>query len=845
MPMPERVVCDQDVRDRVTGDLGTTFLLEAGAGTGKTSVLVDRYVQLRARRRAGTGDVRTVAAITFTEKAAGELRQRVREEFEARGRRGRGTAPRRPPIERALDGARRRADQHHPRLRRRACCASSRSRPASTPPSSSSTRSAPRSSAPVSGRSGSPSWPPATVRTTRPRRGTGGACASGSRACFAPACRLDDVRELAIGPGVFGERYDLDRSGRRPTSPTWPPAWRARGRRWRACARSARRRAATGATRASPPPWSSSRPCERSSPAPPADLDQLAAALCACRPSDHVRARRRQGQLGRGARRQGRAAGGATRPRSPVVATCATPTPSTSPVSPWPSPTRSRAGPGEAQLGLGRLDFTDLLGRLRDLLSARPGARRALQRRFRYLLVDEFQDTDPLQAEIVFFLCEREPQAADWRDVVLEPGKLFVVGDPKQSIYRFRRADIALYDEVKELVAEQPGGTGVVTAIRQNFRTTPAVVAWVNNVFAGVFDERQRARAASRATSGSSRTARPADGPRVAVLLGPRVRRPQAGETDAARRDEARAVAALLAACTGDAERWLVHERRRGEATESRRARRAGATSPSSSAPPPGSRRSSRRCARPACRTASTAARPTSSGARSTTRCSACAPSTTRSDGPAVYGALHSSLFGFSDDDLVLFWAAGGRFDLFAARAAAGARGGRRRRSACCASCTSAAARAQPHELVGRAAAPCHAREMLAATGAGAPQAIANLDKLVERARAFAGAGGGGLGAFLAWAAEAGDAAGEQESQVDDNGDVVHLLTIHKAKGLEYPDRRARRRRSGGGGGGARADRRPRRAPPGVKLQGGAAGHGGRRRSSRGRTRVSTSVRSR
>ncbi len=79
------------------------------------------------------------------------------------------------------------------------------------------------------------------------------------------------------------------------------------------------------------------------------------------------------------------------------------------------------------------------------------------------------------------------------------------------------------------------------------------------------------------------------------------------------------------------------------------------------------------------------------------------------------------------------------------------------------------------------------ATEFLAATGSGGAQAIANLDKLVDRARAFSGAGGRGLGAFLAWAAEAGDASGEQESLVDDDGDVVHLLTIHKAKGLEYP----------------------------------------------------------
>src|SRR5512136_2223154 len=82
MSGPERRVVDQEVRDRVTSDLGTTFLLEAGAGTGKTRVLVDRYVNCVLDPERGTGDVRTVAAITFTEKAAGELRQRIREEFE-------------------------------------------------------------------------------------------------------------------------------------------------------------------------------------------------------------------------------------------------------------------------------------------------------------------------------------------------------------------------------------------------------------------------------------------------------------------------------------------------------------------------------------------------------------------------------------------------------------------------------------------------------------------------------------------------------------------------------------------------------------------------------------------
>ena len=93
----------------------------------------------------------------------------------------------------------------------------------------------------------------------------------------------------------------------------------------------------------------------------------------------------------------------------------------------------------------------------------------------------------------------------------------------------------------------------------------------------------------------------------------------------------------------------------------------------------------------------------------------------------------------------------------------------------------------EPHELVAELVRHTHGAEFLAATGLDGGQAIANLEKLAEQARAFTRAGGGGLGAFLPWAAEAGDSGGEQESQVDDEADVVHLSTIHKAKGLEYP----------------------------------------------------------
>ena len=79
-----------------------------------------------------------------------------------------------------------------------------------------------------------------------------------------------------------------------------------------------------------------------------------------------------------------------------------------------------------------------------------PRVRGELQQRFTHFFIDEFQDTDPLQAEILLLLAADDPPATDWRASRPIPGKLFLVGDPKQSIYRFRRADIALYEEVKD-----------------------------------------------------------------------------------------------------------------------------------------------------------------------------------------------------------------------------------------------------------------------------------------------------------------------------------------------------------------------------------------------------------
>jgi ATP-dependent helicase/nuclease subunit A len=131
----------------------------------------------------------------------------------------------------------------------------------------------------------------------------------------------------------------------------------------------------------------------------------------------------------------------------------------------------------------GRLGFEDLLLLAARLLRQSPGARRALGERYRHLLVDEFQDTDPLQAELCLLLASDPSQGNDWRTVRPRPGALFVVGDPKQSIYRFRRADLGIYTFVRERFRE----FGDVLVLTRNYRSVPAIAALVNTHFAGVF----------------------------------------------------------------------------------------------------------------------------------------------------------------------------------------------------------------------------------------------------------------------------------------------------------------------------------------------------------------------
>jgi ATP-dependent helicase/nuclease subunit A len=433
----------------------------------------------------------------------------------------------------------------------------------------------------------------------------------------------------------------------------------------------------------------------------------------------------------------------------------------------------------EEQRAAGVLDFDDLLGRARDLLAghdmpARDArlVRAYFQQKYRYLLVDEFQDTDPLQVEIVLLLAAANPADDDWRTLTLKPGKLFLVGDPKQSIYRFRDADIAIFHEVKQRICEQ----GKVFPIEQNFRTLPGIVGWVNTAFAqiiGDVDEDLRPKYLPITAWRND----PTRDLKVCVL------RPQqlsdSEKTGEVREAEARALAGLLAGL--DQLAWVVRD---PEAKDDppRPARLGDVTILFRTFTAIEIYERALREARVPYRV---------EGGRSYFQrpeivdvLAGLRALDVPGDELAVYAALHGSLFGFSDDELYAFYAAGGRFDLFAP-AVAGfgevAEGLTLLRELHEARTTRSIAHVVD-ELIRRT----RLHEVLAADGGG-PQAGGNLEKLVQLADAFSAEEGATFHAYVRKLAELQARADEGESPVGESGQFVRLMSIHKAKGLEFP----------------------------------------------------------
>lgn len=204
----------------------------------------------------------------------------------------------------------------------------------------------------------------------------------------------------------------------------------------------------------------------------------------------------------------------------------------------------------------GGLEFHDLLVLARTMLRENDEARATLHDRYRHLFLDEFQDTDPIQIELATLVAATiegtldEPAAWDQLDV--DDGRLFFVGDPKQSIYRFRRADIGLFLAARDRF----GHDGRHVSLTTNFRTVSPIIDFVNDFFAakmadevpGMQPRYERLTAFRAADSGADH--RP-------VLLGgphpdPKVKAAELRELEAAD------VAATIAAIAADPDRWPV-----------------------------------------------------------------------------------------------------------------------------------------------------------------------------------------------------------------------------------------------------------------------------------------------
>ena len=173
-----------------------------------------------------------------------------------------------------------------------------------------------------------------------------------------------------------------------------------------------------------------------------------------------------------------------------------------------------------------------------------------LARRYERLLIDEFQDTDPIQVDLAVLLASSDPDAGarPWTDATIDPGRLFFVGDPKQSIYRFRRADIGTFLRARDTFTDAP------LLLTRNFRTTGSVLAWINHVFGELiqpFPDSQPEYHALEATRADA-----PDGPAVTMLGA----EPHGDDPDADLLREREALDVVATIRTAVAEQWSVRD---------------------------------------------------------------------------------------------------------------------------------------------------------------------------------------------------------------------------------------------------------------------------------------------
>jgi ATP-dependent helicase/nuclease subunit A len=443
---PERIPADDAARRLIAEELGTTMLVEAAAGTGKTTCLVGRMAALVA---TGAARVENLSAVTFTIRAAAQLSQRFQNELESRRRSERDAGRRRN-----LDAALSALESCFVGTIHALCARLLRERPVEAGVD------------PAFREMDEPE--DHVAREEAWRRHVQSLFVANDPVIprlSALGVRLDDLRE------AYGEI--CDNSDVEPAfGPQTPePAFGEARRRVLAFLDQA---AATVPAEAGPEGWTGFENAVRRA-------RRLAGLLDLHRGADFVQVL----HVLRGSK---------AREKAPRAWRSALESLQEEVVKPalreWaehlhpivmPVLVAARDSYRGWRRENGRLNFQDLLIEARDLLRTRPEVRRALRERFTPILVDEFQDTDPIQAELLFYLTGENPEETDWKKLRPAPGSLFVVGDPKQSIYRFRRADIQTYRTVRLLI-EESGGR--VVTLSTNFRSTGPLCEWINGTFA-------------------------------------------------------------------------------------------------------------------------------------------------------------------------------------------------------------------------------------------------------------------------------------------------------------------------------------------------------------------------
>ena len=429
----------------------------------------------------------------------------------------------------------------------------------------------------------------------------------------------------------------------------------------------------------------------------------------------------------------------------------------------------------------GRAGYHDLLVWARDLLRDNLETRDYFRSRYSHLLIDEVQDTDPIQAEIATFIAEEssedtpaDQRPTEWGEVTPEPGKLFVVGDPKQSIYRFRRADARQMETLRRRMG------GSTLRLIQNFRSQRPVIDWVNRLFGQWMalgeEQAEYAPIASRWEAKTPHTAAPS-----VWSLG----EPVDGNMGIVRTIEAESISNLLRGIVKN--EWQVLDPRASEDTGTEEYRNATYSDICILMPT----RAGLRILEQALEDADIPFRLEGSSlvfatqeVRDLLNCLKAIDDP--SDQVAIVAALRSPAFACSDVDLLNFHDAGGRFDYLSERKMPdgsvadslmelSAYHGRRLT-------TSPAALAEGF-----------IRERLLMEAALArPRTREHWRRyrfIVEQARAFAESGGTSLRSFLDWIqvqAEEGVRVSEVQSP-EGAEEAVRVMTIHGAKGLEFP----------------------------------------------------------